>query len=128
MTDEQLQRLRELASKATQPGPWTVREDFRGADERRCMVIDRDDMWVADCGNDEEQAAFIAAASPDVILALLDQLAEATAERDAMRDVCETAIEWKRVADDPGAPVWKYTMKLDAAIDAFAALRKVGHE
>lgn len=44
----------------------------------------------------------------------------------AMTAVCEAAIEWKRVADDPGAPVWEYTMKLDAAIDALVAQRKVG--
>lgn len=31
--------------------------------------------------------------------------------------VVRAAIEWKRVADDPGASVWKYTMKLDEAID-----------
>jgi hypothetical protein len=35
--------------------------------------------------------------------------------------VVEAAVKWKKVADDPGAPVWKYTMELDAALDALAA-------
>ncbi len=70
-----LPELEKLAKAATQPGPWAMREDFRGADERRCMVIDRDDMWVADCGNDDENSSYIAAVSPDVVLALIARIA-----------------------------------------------------
>ncbi len=94
MTRDDLAKLRAIAEAATQPSPWTVREDHRGADERRCMVVDRDDMWVADCGNDDENSHFIAAANPAAVLSLLDELAR-------VRRLAEEACELTEKA--PGA-------------------------
>lgn len=105
-------RLRDLASAATQPSPWTVREDTRGVDDRLCMVVDRDGMWVADCGNDDEHAAFIAAACPSTVLALLDMLDHwesrvraafyemdcAHTERDNARWATDTQVKVSRAA------------------------------
>lgn len=39
-------------------------------------------------------------------------------EIERMRAVCIAAKRWKAVADTPGASVWRYTERLDAAIDA----------
>lgn len=211
MTPDQLAKLRALAQGAT-PGPWRwgdwrttfglLESEFRLTLERNltygaateCVPRNRGDgchlvLQVQD-EIDPNNATFIAAASPDVVLALLDalednasasgpaysgsidllehhlsELARVQAERDSfaklameryddlealhaelgqtyqsvtvqnlraerdalaqecsrMKPVYEAAKEWKRIADDPGAPVWKYTMLLDAAIDAALA-------
>lgn len=82
-----IKELRAKAEAATQPGPWTVREDVTpskwGADYDH-VVIDRDSMWVAECGEDAEQAAFVAAASPDVVLSLLDECDRLSALHDEL--------------------------------------------
>jgi hypothetical protein len=49
------------------------------------------------------------------------RIAELLAKCERYGRVVEAAVKWKKVADDPGAPVWKYTMELDAALDALAA-------
>jgi Ead/Ea22-like protein len=72
MNPDQIEQLRALAEAATQLSPWRLIEDDHG----RCVVVDADDMWVADVGNAPKDAAFIAAASPAnilVLLTLLDQ-------------------------------------------------------
>lgn len=94
LTNEELQRLRRLAEAAT-PGPWPVMTWY-GADDGGFAAIgphhvsqDTDDDYPG--GPVEERAMadaeFIAAANPTVVLALLDWLASAMAERDvAERD------------------------------------------
>jgi hypothetical protein len=85
MTDTK--SLRALAIAATQPGPWTViRQDPDGG-APSWIVLDADGMWVADCGAAPDDAAFIATASPDVVVSLLDQLAAVSAARDELADL-----------------------------------------
>ena len=85
MTDDDVKRLRALAERAT-PGPWSI--------DRRSSTLVRADAerYIANAGGYytntidsatlaaqlDANAVYIAAASPDVLLALLD-------ERDAMR-------------------------------------------
>lgn len=76
MNAEHLKMLRDIANAATQPSPWEVVEDDHG----RCVVLDVDQMWVADCGQAPEDAKFIAAASPTNVLKLLDLIDELAAE------------------------------------------------
>lgn len=65
------QKLRALAEAATQPGPWvSVVQDGNAT------VLDAHGMWVADCGAAPEDAEFIAAVSPDVVIAMLDDNAQ----------------------------------------------------
>lgn len=73
MTPTEIAKLRSLAEKATQPSPWRTGENFDGM-HRCATVVDRDGMWVADCGDDDEQANHIAACSPIVVLRLLDEI------------------------------------------------------
>jgi hypothetical protein len=77
--------LRALALAATQPGPWTVKHSRHQASDVY-TVLDVDGMWVADCGAAPHDAAFIAAASPDVVIALLDQLAAREQEVERLRE------------------------------------------
>ena len=65
---EGTKKLRELASKAS-PGPWVY---TRGG-HVECAADDNQWFRVFDCASPED-AAFIAAACPTVILALLDEL------------------------------------------------------
>lgn len=48
-----------------------------------------------------------------------DERVQLRAVIEAMRPIVEAALEWKKAADDPTAEVWKYTERLDAAIDAY---------
>lgn len=75
MGDIDRDKLRDLASDAT-PGPWTAtgwaNENYDGN-----YLVVASGADVASTGKSElyqENAAFIAAASPDVVLALLDKL------------------------------------------------------
>lgn len=102
MTREELDRLRELASKAT-PGPW---ENSRGfvrtkqgipgnGNEYRAenFTIKTGCSWVAECRNGEAfynpdgNANFIAAANPSVITALLDHIDSLEREARAGREL-----------------------------------------
>ena len=66
--------LRALAEAAT-PGPW-----FQDDDQIDAMALTdhqtHTNNLVADCGNNRVNAAYIAACSPDRILALLDAIPE----------------------------------------------------
>jgi hypothetical protein len=109
-------KLRELALKAT-PGPWH-QVDAMVASEPGA------DFDICDCAlgsepEDKEEwdsalrdARYIAAASPDVVLALLDQLAAMTAARD---EACDIADGLYNCDGGDLAP-----------FDRIAALRKVG--
>lgn len=84
MTPSDLQRIRELASKAT-PGPWSARcvhGEWR-------VTSGPGNGIVADTGlypTGEPDACYLAACSPDVILALLDRAERAERERDELDD------------------------------------------
>jgi len=67
MNPDQIEQLRALAEKATQPSPWEAVPD---GDNGRFLVLDADGTWVADCGIDPIQSAFIAAFHPERVLAL----------------------------------------------------------
>ncbi len=88
MSDDDIIRLREAAQGAAAPGPWAYRISD-GAWVVYC-AIDKA-MRVAEVYGDvdspevEADAAYIAAASPDVLIALLDRLEVAERERDALR-------------------------------------------
>ncbi len=84
--------LREKAEAAT-PGPWKAdgwqHESYDGNYFVRGDGVATEE--VAHCegsGRYEENAAYIAAASPDVVLALLDQLAALTAENERLTAHC----------------------------------------
>jgi hypothetical protein len=102
MTDDDIKRLRELAQAAT-AGPWDVRvayEAERGVIDPMAYISPgyydnlgvyspAGDAWPVGCDeydifHSPEDAAYIAAASPDRVLALLDRLAAAERERDAL--------------------------------------------
>jgi hypothetical protein len=70
--------MRASALKATQPSPYSVVEDDHG----RCIVLDANDMWVADVGNAPRDAEHIAAASPANVLTLLDIIGGLLREND----------------------------------------------
>lgn len=118
-------RLRELAQEAT-PGPWLhdeagyrapdwpedmhYRRVVRGEPHpvsgwRECVVSTHGAVdETAGARRNEVTAAYIAAASPDVVLGLLDRLAAVEAERDRLAAAVERvealADEW--VEDYPG--------------------------
>ena len=105
------ERLREVAIKAT-PGPWKTRA------ERNCprAIVIAGTEQIADAGNNthwtDEQcarnAAFIAAASPAVALALLDECAAMERELERWRHgltiegdfVCPNALAADNARDD----------------------------
>jgi hypothetical protein len=64
-------RLREIAERAT-PGPWE--SILSGPVSRQRLVVDDDACKVVDCGVSNANAAFIAAANPQTVLALLDEI------------------------------------------------------
>jgi hypothetical protein len=66
-------KLRRAAKRASQPGPWRSVKN----DDGRYVVLDDHGCWVADIGADPLQSAFIAAADPQTIIALLDELDDA---------------------------------------------------
>ncbi len=83
MTPAQLQTLRALALAATQPGPWAARRELQGKGRHSYRVIDTNGFWVADFDDAPHDAAFVAAASPDVVLALLDECERLRRDRDS---------------------------------------------
>jgi hypothetical protein len=89
MSDIDTKKLRELAEAATQPSPWSVKRTPGGrhrTDEAdQFNVLDVDGMWVAKVGPAPHDAAFIAAANPQTVIALLDEIERLRAIEDAAR-------------------------------------------
>jgi hypothetical protein len=83
LSDERLTELEALAEKAT-PGPWRVEQGMgvRRDCDRLVMVADCDDC---DFAREYENAAYIAALSPDVALALIAELRAARRRADTDR-------------------------------------------
>lgn len=92
---ETLAPLRELAEKAT-PGPWLIDDTKRAFEEWR--VEHEHDGLIAFCDGRRNlhasvNAAYIAAVSPVVVLALLKQIEILSAARDALRDGLARNVE-----------------------------------
>jgi len=96
MTDAELQALAERAT----PGPWDVDDSGEpGADgvmvncnepDRECIVADCN----TDSGCEQCNADFIAAASPDIVLALIRRAQEAEAHAEKLaRHLMEVTAE-----------------------------------
>ena len=92
-----LQKLRELAKEA-RPGPWHM-HDSHGV--YVAALIDGEQICVADMSPDSslpgwygkrQDAAFIAAANPTTVLALLDEIDALRSEQDALRGVIRAAL------------------------------------
>jgi len=91
MTTTDPKALRSLAEAAT-PGPWEARGHavgFPGTGLARGEF-----HVVADTYEDPADARYIAAVSPDVVLALLDRLEAAERERDEWKQASETHLRY----------------------------------
>ncbi len=109
MTDHA--ELRRLAEAAT-PGPWTlyVPEDYQGPEELPGYGVEcaegRAIVWGAlepetGCQFDRD-AEFIAAANPNTILALLDEIDQLKAENEVLRGALKPFAEFERVRSAMG--------------------------
>lgn len=91
-----VQKLRELASAAT-PGPWTTKAER----QRPRAIVAAGTEQIADAAEHvhwtdqqcERNAAYIAAAHPGAVLALLDQLEQARKERDVTAEAIATWLD-----------------------------------
>lgn len=112
MTDEQAAKLRALAERAT-PGPWFVRER-PNIDGTVDIETGRESDWppAQDC--EQPTAAYIAAVSPGVLLALLH-------ERDAAMALLRECREQFEIGD----PAWCEDSPLFARL---VALLGDGHD
>lgn len=104
MSAPDIARLRELANAAT-PGPWTTEDRMapfgRFLETEVCMVI-ASDVNVA--RSDRLDAEYIAAVSPDVVLALLDGREALEAEVAALRVYVSAAEEMHKLIRAPFGP------------------------
>ena len=94
LTPETLAELRRLAEAAT-PGPWVSGDPGFGPGNAQCIVSISDRAMGQDIQGPTLRPAqfdveYIAAANPDVVLALHD----AAAERDALAAKVEAVREW----------------------------------
>jgi hypothetical protein len=83
--------LRALALAATQPGPWTVVKEPQGKGRASYRVVDSNGFYLADFDDAPHDAAFVAAASPDVVIALLDECNPRCSRRFQVSDAGELA-------------------------------------
>jgi hypothetical protein len=120
MTSEQRAALREAASKAT-PGPWAVEDvglnispDVMQGDRVVASTVTSDMAKAQDKAN----AAYIALAHPDAVLALLDALDAAERERD----------DWRQGARAEAAIADTMKAERDAAAAALAEVVRVAVE
>lgn len=130
MKEEEMKQLRELASKAT-PGPW----DTRGERMRPRAIVIAGTEQIADAAEHvhwtdaqcERNAAFIAAAHPQTVIALLDELERVRnhaldtfgkyrEQITALTSERDSALESARLARMVGG---------DAALEGFEGLRDV---
>lgn len=114
LTPERLAELRALAAGAT-PGPWEIdsRTHYDVAPSATDWQIPDLERWrgyanPVGFGEDEATARYVAAVSPDVVTALLDEIEMARADYDgamadlaALVDVAAGAVS-DETADDPG--------------------------
>lgn len=114
MSDLDLGALKALAEKAT-PGPWVV----TGGDNNLYGVDAQDDyVTLSDSTLPVSDAEFIAAANPEVVLALIERVQAAEAV------IAEVTEAWWS-GTEPGDDGILYTDQVEAAMDAiWAALSR----
>ena len=147
MTPEELKVIREKAEAAT-PGPWEVTEaPGFGHDHAPYAVASERDEQIAECYDNtpgswhpvqnEANAAFIAAANPQTVLRLLDEVERMSVPRSLsdwhedignvlwwMLPVCEppycgTPLDDDWPYEDDERPVWtELLLPIDAALEA----------
>lgn len=83
VTDKELAKLRALAESAT-PGPW-IHNEYGS-------VRNPYGQWMLNAGSVSD-AAYIAAASPQTVLALLDEIERLRSQRDPLRPLTPREIE-----------------------------------
>lgn len=105
-------RLRSLATAAT-PGPWWISD----MDGQICSGPDDDAVEVGPTDFNAADNEYVCAVSPDVVLALLDQLAAMTVARDRLYEI---AGEWISLRP-PGIDTIA-----DVAVSDIESLREVG--
>jgi hypothetical protein len=120
VTASSITKLRSLALAAT-PGPWCNTFDGRHTDYMVCVDLPDDNTIIVDTTsafNAAENAAFIAAASPDVVLSLLDQLAAAQGEvamwKGAAVRSTDALREWRNWSDEVAPPFGSTRDRSDA--------------
>ena len=129
MNSADLARLRELAAAAT-PGPWLidglgVAQDLPpydvvvGMETRGHAYLSYEALVLA-----KSDASFIAAASPDVVVALCDRLAAAEAAIARVRAECEKYdAEAMTLADRTNVATWQaVARRFRRALDLVAAV------
>jgi hypothetical protein len=101
--------LRKLAEAAT-PGPWRVSDKSVRLTQDNYILVVSQDRWIGlvmdNCELSEEDAAFIAAANPTAVIALLDEmdalrakvkvLVEALSDAQNHLDYCGWGDKWER--------------------------------
>lgn len=107
MTPDIRDRLRELANAAT-PGPWFVERVSVHEGAHRYHIDGvlrwRNYLNALDCMEDEATAEYIAAAGPDVMLALLDEREALIAEYERMENEMDSHAQHYRCIPDRGEP------------------------
>lgn len=122
MNNEELQQLKALAQAAT-AGPWGCFANEEDGDITSHDVIAiNSGVHIASEEHlpSEETAKYIAAASPDVVLALIARIESLAAEMEA---VLEAAEEWARYVEVDTAPM-QLIIYLQLARDAAIAKEK----
>lgn len=114
------------------PHPWTVKSEWTNKHSGADVVYGATGQMVCQCdehdggyGGGQRNVEWIASAPSD-IRALLEEVERLRVEVDQLQTLKRAAIAWKRAADDPEAPVWKFTEKLDAAIEALKPNPRAG--
>jgi hypothetical protein len=124
MTDDDIKRLKRLAEQAT-PGPWRV--NMKGHSYHEVARVN--DLEIAppnsvDLSHWTVDAAYIAAASPDVVLALLGEVDKLRAASRAVTQ-CRCTLVQQSVGDGCEVCNPKLAQRLadEAQADAVEALR-----
>jgi hypothetical protein len=118
LTNDELNALRAAAEAAT-PGPWVAVNNTIAAEHPRHEMIATASM-APHSKEADINAAYIAAASPDVLLALLERLEVAERERDEARESLDLVVAER----DALMAGWKLirVRNLKAERDVLAAL------
>jgi len=115
MTHSELNQLRDLAKAAT-PGPWRVEAQGHAPHEvarvNNLEVAPPDSVELAHCADD---AAYIAAVSPDVVIALL-------AEVDRLRLLLRESTAWHELLRREAAMLCRQRDELRAILDRRPAM------
>jgi hypothetical protein len=89
----------QAAAEAATPGIWTTYKDGSEKLNNRCNVVESGCAMVAYGQLSDEDANFIAAANPAVVLALIDRLRKAEAEAGLYREYYEADRAYETLHD-----------------------------